>query len=396
MESFTGVFSEPPPAPIASFNRLVVDPPVRGVGLGERLDLLRLNAGERMGCGCALLVSHSERRVMHMVKLGFTVVGPGEPLFTSTALLSTSFGCCDLPPPTPASGLRQRSIRIIRHTSNMEIRTMSRSGNAVIWMISGAFLLALMAAMTRFLADDVSWAVIASARSFIAFIFAASSVSIAVPNSSSGNLGRSGSGAWRAAKAYYAAFFAMTHLPLADSVTLFFLQAIWIPCLSWLFLKYAMTFGDMLAVASGISGVVLIVQPQFTSTGVATFVAVLGSVMAAAAMIGLHRVRGVDTWAIVTHFSGVSSVAAICCWLIVPERLPFAEWQLRSFVVLGGIGVCGVLAQFCMSRAYANGNPTWVGVAGLSEVVFAAVLDALIWKRSFSLYAILGMVLITA
>jgi drug/metabolite transporter (DMT)-like permease len=273
---------------------------------------------------------------------------------------------------------------------------MSRNGNAVVWMVSGAFLFALMAAMTRFLADDVSWAAIASVRSLIAFVFAALGVLIA----------GSKLVVWRprtlwvrslaGSTSLLCAFFAMTHLPLADSVTLFYLQAIWIPCLSWLFLRYAITPRDLLAVASGIIGVVLIVQPHFTSTGVATVVAVLGSVAAAAAMIGLHRVRGVDTWAIVAHFSGVSSVVAVCGWLVVPEPLPFAEWHLKSFVVLGGIGVCGVLAQFCMTKSYAKGNPTWVGVAGLSQVVFAAGLDMLIWRRSFSLYAILGMVLITA
>ncbi len=273
---------------------------------------------------------------------------------------------------------------------------MSRNGNAVVWMVSGAFLFAFMAAMTRFVADDVSWAAIASARSLIAFIFAASGVLVAGSKFVVWKPRTLWLRSLAGSTSLLCAFFAMTHLPLADSVTLFYLQAIWTPCLSWLFLKYAITAGDLLAVASGITGVVLIVQPQFTSTSVATVVAVLGSVAAAAAMIGLHRVRGVDAWAIVAHFSGVSSIAAVCLWLVMPEPLPVVNWHLKSFIVLGGIGVCGVLAQFCMTKAYAKGNPTWVGVAGLSQVVFAAGLDMLIWRRSLSLYAILGMVLITA
>ena len=51
---------------------------------------------------------------------------------------------------------------------------MSRNGNAVVWMVSGAFLFALMAAMTRFLASDVSWAAVASVGSLLIFVFAVS------------------------------------------------------------------------------------------------------------------------------------------------------------------------------------------------------------------------------
>ena len=91
-ENYTGLFSEPPPAPVASFNRLVVDPSVRGMGLSEQLDLLRLDVAEAMGCCSAVGATPSgERRVSHMVKLGFVVVGPGNP-YSHPPL-------CYLPPP---------------------------------------------------------------------------------------------------------------------------------------------------------------------------------------------------------------------------------------------------------------------------------------------------------
>jgi hypothetical protein len=35
---YEGVFSEPPPGPIASFNRLVVHPAYRGAGLSREFD----------------------------------------------------------------------------------------------------------------------------------------------------------------------------------------------------------------------------------------------------------------------------------------------------------------------------------------------------------------------
>src|SRR4051812_39912587 len=49
-EVYVGVLSEPLPAPIASINRLVVDPSARGLGLSRQLDLCRIEAAEASGC----------------------------------------------------------------------------------------------------------------------------------------------------------------------------------------------------------------------------------------------------------------------------------------------------------------------------------------------------------
>jgi len=79
-ECFVGVFPEPPPAPIASFNRLVVDPAARGTGLSRKLDELRLDFAEAQGCRCAIgSTPAGERRVRQMGELGFVVVGLGNP-----------------------------------------------------------------------------------------------------------------------------------------------------------------------------------------------------------------------------------------------------------------------------------------------------------------------------
>ncbi len=91
-ENYTGMFPSSPRLPIASFNRLVVEPTVRGRGLCEKLDRIRLEAAESMGCRCAIGATPSgERRVRHMQKLGFRIVGIGCP--------DSSPPLCYLPPP---------------------------------------------------------------------------------------------------------------------------------------------------------------------------------------------------------------------------------------------------------------------------------------------------------
>jgi len=91
-ESYEGVFREPPVGPIASLNRLVVDPSARGLGLSKRLDLVRLQAAEAYGCRSAILSTASgPHRVRQLIGWGFEAVGCG-PRFQKPPL-------CYLPAP---------------------------------------------------------------------------------------------------------------------------------------------------------------------------------------------------------------------------------------------------------------------------------------------------------
>ena len=91
-ESYPGVFREPPAAPIGSLNRLVVHPSARGQGLSKRLDLIRLEAAENLGCRSVILSTASgSHRVRQLIGWGFEWIGHGAP-FQKPPL-------CDLPPP---------------------------------------------------------------------------------------------------------------------------------------------------------------------------------------------------------------------------------------------------------------------------------------------------------
>ena len=99
-ESYAGVFSSPPQPPIASLNRLVVHPSARGSGLGRRLDLIRLEAAERLGAKVAILsTSSGQRRMEALAGLGFDFLGYG-PSFKSRPLCylpAPAVFCCQLP-----------------------------------------------------------------------------------------------------------------------------------------------------------------------------------------------------------------------------------------------------------------------------------------------------------
>ena len=75
-EDFVGLFANQLPTPIASLNRVVVEPRYRGLGLGPTLVEVRLRAAEEMGCGSAVASTVSgERWVAQLTSRGFRLAG---------------------------------------------------------------------------------------------------------------------------------------------------------------------------------------------------------------------------------------------------------------------------------------------------------------------------------
>jgi GNAT superfamily N-acetyltransferase len=79
-ESYAPVFPQPPPGPIASFNRLVVAAAYRGQGLSKRLDEARLQAAEAAGCASVVIAVYSnDQRLGQLTRAGFVILGEGKP-----------------------------------------------------------------------------------------------------------------------------------------------------------------------------------------------------------------------------------------------------------------------------------------------------------------------------
>jgi drug/metabolite transporter (DMT)-like permease len=265
---------------------------------------------------------------------------------------------------------------------------------AYAWMIAGAAGFALMGATARILGPHCSWPMIALARTLIVFVVAA----VATRLSNAEYI------VWRPASIWLrsiagsvsliCSFYALTRLPLADSLTLIHLTPLWLAVLSWAILRDPPSGQDVLALVLGLLGIVLLFQPYLTTGGVAFVVAVLGSVASAFAMVGLHRLRGVSTWAIVTHFSFLSSVLTFGCWTAVSGDVTATEWDPGTLLLLLAVGLFGTVGQFCLTKAYACGHPARVGLVGLTQVAFGVALDILIWGRAFTLSSLVGIALI--
>lgn len=192
-------------------------------------------------------------------------------------------------------------------------------------------------------------------------------------------------------------FYALSRLPVADSLTLSNMFPVWIAVLSWPMLGKAPDREVWIGVLCGVSGVAIMQQPYLADGNLGTLAAVTGSFTSAVALIGLHRLGGVSPKAIVVHFSFVSILFVVAAFFVFP-----LEHSLSSQLVVGwpalalllGVGVSATIGQLLLTRAFGAGSPAKVSVIGLSQVGFAMIFDVLLWDRAFEWHTLVGMALV--
>lgn len=274
------------------------------------------------------------------------------------------------------------------------------SSRSALWMLAGAASFAMMGGLTHALGPRCDWLVVALTRAVFmlgsAWILAASAGVRLVVFRPPTLWIRSIAGS----VSLVCNFYAISKLPVADALTLMSMYPLWIVVMTALWLRRTPSALEVGGMVSGLIGVVLIQQPHGGGDRLAVGVAVASSATTAIALMGLHRLRHVDTRAVVAHFAGVGSLIA-GTWLVVRAAFgspsgPLLPLDVLTLSLLLGVAVSGTLGQFCLTRAYAIGVPTRVAVIGLSQIAFALAFDVCIWGRAVTPMTLLGFAFVLA
>jgi drug/metabolite transporter (DMT)-like permease len=275
---------------------------------------------------------------------------------------------------------------------------------AALWMLWGALCFAAMAAMTHALGSRCDWVQVALVRAlfmYVSILLVAGVTRVRLVLWRPPTLWvRSLAGTF----SLFCSFYALSRLPVAEVLTLTNTYPIWIVLMSWGAFGQRPAPRDLAAVTCGVLGVALIERPRFGHDHVAALVALVSSLCAAVAMLGLHRLRDLDPRAVVAHFAGVATAMTAAVLLSRSAAVPLAGSSamvlqsppLDTLLLLGGVGLTGTVGQVFLTKAYAAGMPSEVAVISLTQVIFGLLLDLAFWGRALSPIALVGMVLILA
>jgi drug/metabolite transporter (DMT)-like permease len=166
--------------------------------------------------------------------------------------------------------------------------------------------------------------------------------------------------------------------------------------LSWPLLGEVPNGQVWLSVLSGIIGVFLIEQADLTSAKYVALVPLGVSLFTALAMLGLHRLKGIDPRAVVVHFSMVALCFSMVSFFVFAREKELSFPAALPLGQLLAVGICATIGQLCLTMAFTHGDPAKVAVVGLTQIVFTLLLDALFLGNSPEPGKLIGVPLIVA
>ena len=200
-------------------------------------------------------------------------------------------------------------------------------------------------------------------------------------------------------------FYAMTHYDVEIVLALTNSYPIWVAILSWPILGVLPNARSWLALLVSCGGMALIYYGSYDESDVVSTysnpqwaipAAILASIMSGVALINLHRLKGIDARAIVTHFSAVATLGSLLVWISLPNPTDLVTADQWSWARLIGVGIAATGGQLCLTKAFSTGSPSNVSIVGLSQVVFAAVFKWVLERELPSLVSASGMLLVMA
>ncbi|MCK9508764.1 MAG: DMT family transporter [Pigmentiphaga sp.] len=172
-------------------------------------------------------------------------------------------------------------------------------------------------------------------------------------------------------------FYAIGHLPLGTAVTLNYTAPLFIA--GWLlFTQPRPDFWRVLAVLLGFLGIVAVLRPAFSMDQ--WLPATLGLISGACLASALLQVKtlsqaGEQEWRIVLYFS----VSIMLAGLLLMLLEGWTALSALTWLLLLGIGLCGLVGQFALTRAFGQGSPWLCAVLQYVNIPLSVGLGYWLW-----------------
>ncbi len=186
--------------------------------------------------------------------------------------------------------------------------------------------------------------------------------------------------------------YALTHLTLAEAVSLSFSRPLFVIVLAVLMLGEAVRWRRWTATAVGFLGVILMMRPAVAGIDPAALAAVAGSLLSAVVAVLIKRMTATEsTLAIMSWFAVVSTVATLIPTLFVWQT---PGWQ--ELVLLFLVGALGVAGQNLVIFAYRAGEATAVTPFDYARLPFSGVIGFLFFAETPDNWTLAGAGVIVA
>jgi len=185
-------------------------------------------------------------------------------------------------------------------------------------------------------------------------------------------------------------FLAVQALSLADAFTISFLAPLFVTLLSLLFLKEMPRGIDLIALALGFGGMLVIVSGADSSGSARSLFgiacAAISAIAYALSLVLLRKLAQRDSYVTLVLFQHVTS-AVLLAPFGVAVWVPPQPLHLLAFALIAGLGVAGHLM---MARAYAKAPAARLAPLEYSALLYAIAIDFLWFGQSLVRDTVIG------
>lgn len=187
-------------------------------------------------------------------------------------------------------------------------------------------------------------------------------------------------------------FFALTVIPLAQVFALEFTSPLWVLVLSPFILGERLTRVRVIAALVGFIGILVVTRPGVSSLNVGVLTAALSAICFALTIMLTKRLTQTDSLTSILFFlTALQCVfGLICAGYDGDIALP----TLQSAPLLGMVGVAGLVAHFCLTKALSIAPATVVVPIDFIRLPVIAVVAMLVFSESLDVWVFVGAFLI--
>ncbi len=169
--------------------------------------------------------------------------------------------------------------------------------------------------------------------------------------------------------------YAITHLPLAEALTLGFTKTFFILPLAILVLGETVPRWRWAVTALGFVGVLIILRPDADGVDPAALIALLGAALVAGVVILLRILARSERIPTILFYNGILTtvVSALPAYLV--WRMPDGE----TLILLFAIAVCGVCGQASNIHSYRDGEAAALAPFGYLRLIIAGFLGFILF-----------------
>lgn len=190
--------------------------------------------------------------------------------------------------------------------------------------------------------------------------------------------------------------FSLTHLPLAESTLIQYMNPVFAILVAHWWFRERMRRAEWVALAASITGVLLITRPALLFGGAASdiapmhaLIALMGAAFSGSAYATIRQMPAERPEVVVLYLPLMS----------VPMSLPFiaSNWYAPTameWLLLVGIGIATQLAQTSMTKGLQAEKTARATMTGYVQIIFAGAWGAILFGEAITAWTVVGALIV--